>query len=118
MEGQQDYPDSINLRPYRPEKQDGKRDFLTINTWIFKIYQYLSLMRITNPGIAITEESKIMFAASFLPGTAAIWWFKLDQNNTIPTSWQLFKQSLRNDFLPEDHVRRARDRLRRSKQKS
>lgn len=75
-------------------------------------------MQVTNPGVNITEECKIMFASSFLSETAAIWWFTLVQTNMIPTTWQDFKQSLLGEFLPEDHVRRARDRLKRARQTS
>lgn len=117
MDQFEEVPESINLRPNRPEKYSGKRDFLIINTWIYKIDQYLSLMQISNPGTNVTEECQIMFASSFLTETAAVWWFTLVQNATTPSTWQEFKQALMAEFLPEDHIRRARDRLRRVKQK-
>lgn len=117
MDGQEELSESMNLRPNRPDKYAGKRDFLAINTWIYKVDQYLSLMQISNPSRTISEDAKIMFGTSFLSETAAIWWFTLVQDNRTPSTWQEFKQALLNEFLPEDHVRRARDRLRATKQK-
>lgn len=38
--------------------------------------------------------------------------------NQIPTSWDAFKAAVVSEFVSEDHVRRARDRLRRLKQVS
>lgn len=59
-----------------------------------------------------------MVAPSFLSETAAIRWFTLVQNNAAPTTLKGFKQSLLDELLPEDHVRRARDRLKMAKQLS
>lgn len=38
------------------------------------------------------------------------------QANIAPSSWNAFKEALRTEFIPSDHVRRARDRLRRLRQ--
>lgn len=88
--------ESVNLRPNRPDKYNGKRDFLTIITWIYKVDQYFSLSQIANPGADILEDAKIMFAASFLTKTAAVWCFTLVQSNSTPTTWKGFKQALLN----------------------
>lgn len=117
MECLEEIAESFNLRPNRPEKYNGKRDFLTLNTWIYKVDQYLSLSQISNPGADISEDAKTMFAASFLTETAAVWWFTLVQNNATPNTWQGFKQALLNEFIPDDQIRRARDRLRNCRQK-
>lgn len=57
-----------------------------------------------------------MFASTLLTETAAIWWFTVVQSGKVPITWNDFKLALRNEFLPDDHVRRARDRLGRSTQ--
>lgn len=52
-----------------------------------------------------------MFAISFLADTSAIWWFTSGQENSTPATWQGFKLALRNDFITEYYICRARRRL-------
>lgn len=52
----------INLRPDRPEKYSGKRDFLLLNTWIYKLEQYVVFMKMSKPRIPHMEYSLLMFA--------------------------------------------------------
>lgn len=65
-----------------------------------------------DPTTNTSEQAKRMFGTSFLPETAAMWWLTLVQNNKAPSTRQEFKQALSNEFQPEDHIHRARDRLR------
>lgn len=58
--------DAVNLRPNKPETYDGKRDFLTVNTWIFNIEQYLILTQLNNNNVVISDENQIRFASPFL----------------------------------------------------
>ncbi len=78
--------------------------------------QYFHLLSTFNPGVLQTEESKIMFASSFLSDSAAIWWYTIVQSGSSPTTWSSFCEALKSEFVPADYVRRARDRLRRLKQ--
>lgn len=87
-----------------------------MNTYIYKINQYLSIMKVTNAEVNITEECNIMFASSFLFDTAEIWWLTSVQNNATPTTWEDLKQALLGELLLEDHIRCARVRLKRAKQ--
>ena len=57
-----------------------------------------------------------MFASTFLTGTAAVWWYTIVQANEVPTTWIDFKKAIVTEFVPEDHVRRSRERLRKLKQ--
>lgn len=107
---------SINLRPNKPDSYNGARDFLIISTWLYKIEQYIQLVQLTNPNFQLTEANKILFASTFLTETAAVWWFTQIQSNIAPTTWVDFKNALTREFIPEDHIRRARDKLRRCKQ--
>lgn len=103
---------SINLKPNKPEPYDGKRDYLVVNTWLYKVEQYLVLAQLSNPGVPLTEANRILYASTFLTSTAAVWWYTLVQANTVPATWQEFKAKVIAEFVPDDHVRRARDRLR------
>lgn len=107
---------SINLKPNKPECYDGKRDFLTVNTWIYTIGQYLSLTQLSSPSIQITEHNRIAFASSYLKGNAAVRWYNLVNSPSVPTSWNKFKEFLILEFIPADHTPRARDKLRKLKQ--
>lgn len=103
---------SINLKPNKPDSYDGRRDYLVVNTWLYKVEQYLALTQITRPGVMLDDSSRILFASTFLTGTAAVWWYTLIQSNKIPNTWEQFKAAVVKEFVPEDHVRRARDKLR------
>lgn len=107
---------SMNLKPNKPDLYDGKRDFLAVNTWIFKIQQYLSLAALSNPATQLTDENRILFASSFLTSTAASWWYTVVQSGQTPSTWEEFRIMVLNEFVPSDHVRRARDKLRRLRQ--
>lgn len=72
MDPEDNQTGSVNLKPKHPESYDGKRDFLTVSTWLYKVEQYLLLVQINNPGISFTEENKIIFVSTLLSGSAAI----------------------------------------------
>lgn len=57
-----------------------------------------------------------MYASPFLSGTAAVWWYTLVQSNQAPGTWNDFKSAIVREFVPEDHVRSARDKLRKLRQ--
>lgn len=107
---------SISLKPNKPEVYDGKRDFLVVNTWLYKVEQYLVLVQLSNPAAPLTDANRITYASTFLTGTAAVWWYTVVQANLAPTTWDTFKAAVVSEFVPEDHVRRARDKLRKMRQ--
>ena len=107
---------SINLKTNRPEPFDGRRDYLVVHTWLYKVEQYLALTEITNPNVGLSDQSRIMYASTFLAGTAAVWWYTMVQSNQTPATWADFKVAITREFVPEDHVRRARDKLRKLRQ--
>lgn len=109
-------PGGISLKPNKPETYDGKRDFLTVNTWLYKVEQYLTLIHLTNPGTPLNDASRVMYASTFLTGTAAVWWHTVVQVNQTPATWAEFKELIVKEFVPDDHVRRSRDKLRKLKQ--
>lgn len=92
------------------------RDSLKTNTWTYKVDQYLSIKKITNPTVNISEYCTAIVASYVLYDDDTIFWFILWQNNRTPNTWQQLKQSLMEKFLREDHVGHAIDRLRKSKQ--
>eukprot|EP00171_Calliarthron_tuberculosum_P018338 IDg18338t1 len=95
---------SINLKPNKPEPYEGNRDYLVVNTWLYKVEQYLVLVQLCNPGVPLTEENKILYASTFLTSTAAVWWYTLVQANTVPATWQEFKAKVIAEFVPDDHM--------------
>lgn len=109
---------SINLKPNKPDTYDGRRDFLTVNTWIYKVEQFLNLSQLSSPETLITDLNRIQFASSYLTGNAAVWWFNVVNGVDAPTSWEGFRTKLVEEFIPADHNRQARDKLRRLRQNS
>lgn len=109
---------SINLKPNKPEAFEWHRDYLVVNTWLYKIEQYIAIILLSNPNVTFTDEKRIMYASAFLTGIYAVWWYTLAQNNTIPTTWEQFKAKVIAEGVAEDHVRCARDRLRKLQQNS
>ena len=107
---------SVNLKPNKPEPYDGRRDCLVVNTWLYKVEKYLVLAGIANPAVPLNDANQILFASTFLTGTAAVWWYTLVQSGQTPTTWNEFKAAMVEEFVPEHHVRRARERLRKLKQ--
>ena len=109
---------SINIRPNKPECFEGKRDFLAVHTCLYKIEQYLELIQVSHSYTSLSDHDKIMLATTFLKGTASVWWNTIMQAGKTTANWIDFGRMLKEEFIPEDHVRRSRDRLRRLKQVS
>ena len=66
---------SFKMRPNKTDNYEGKRNFLSVQTWIYKIEQYLLLIQASQPDCQMTDTNRIMFATTFLAKTAAIWWY-------------------------------------------
>lgn len=107
---------SISLKGNKPETFNGNRDFLGVNTWLYKIEQYLALTQISSPQVTLTDLNRITFASSYFSGNAAVWWFNIVQSVAAPTTWDNFKELVIKEFIPADHTRRAREKLRKLKQ--
>jgi len=107
----------VFFKPRQPESFTGKRDFLAVTTWVFKVEQYFHLLAMIKPGMFNTDESKIMFASTFLIESAAIWWYTIVQSNSTPTSWNEFVTLLKNEFVPADYLRQAREKFRKLTQR-
>lgn len=63
-------PRSINMKPKNLDFYDGKRRFLAVNSWLFKIQQYLNLASLSSPDSELSDENCIMFASLFMTSTA------------------------------------------------
>ena len=107
---------SNNFKPKRPEPYDGKRDQLTVHTWVYKMEQFFALQAAVSQANVLTDYNKVLFASAFLSGNAATWWYTRVQNGTAPAEWEQFKAELKNEFVPSDFVQRARDKLRKLRQ--
>ena len=108
--------EGLDQKPNKPECFEGKRDMLLVNTWMYKIEQYLALTQLRKPSLTLTDANKISFASSFFTSTAAVSWFTTVQNGNIPTTWRDFTAWIRAEFVPSDHLHQARDKLRKLKQ--
>lgn len=60
---------SINLKLYKLDYFDCKRNFLTLSTW----QKYMSLELLSNPHANITDESHISFVSSFITHNDTSW---------------------------------------------
>ena len=107
----------MSLKPNKPSTFVGKRDEYAVRTWVYQVKQYLDLIQVGNQQV-IEDATKISYAATFLSGTAAAWWYTLVATNSIPTSWEEFEKAIYQEFIPFDSVQRARDKLRRLSQKT
>ena len=107
---------AISLKPNKPESYGGTRDYLVVNTWIYKVEQYLILIQLSNPAAPLTDANRMIYASKFLTGTAAVSWYTLVHTHQAPATWEDFRAAVAAEFVPHDHVRRARDKLRKLKQ--
>ena len=105
------------LKPNKPGSFDGKRDEYTVRTWIYQVKQYLTLVQVGN-AMNLDDPTKISFAATFLSGTAAAWWYTLVASNAVPSTWEEFENAMIQEFVPFDGVKRSRDKLRRLVQRT
>ena len=106
------------IKPTKPDVYDGKRDGLTVNTWLYQVELYLNLVQLNNPELNVDDNMKISFASSLLKKNAASWWYMKYQAGVAPGQWDAFKQAVKDEFIPQDNIRRVRDRLRNLVQKT
>lgn len=66
--------------------------------------------------MSLTDSNRIMHASTILSGTAAVWCYNIVQANQVPTTCFAFKDALVKEFIPDDHIRRSRDKLRKRSQ--
>lgn len=100
------------IKANKPEAFEGRRDALHVNTWLYQVEMYLNVSQMNSPEQLIDDNMKVTVASTLLKGTAANWWFTLVQSGQAPGQWEDFVACVRNEFIPQDSVRRARDRLR------
>ena len=77
---------SVSLEPSKPESFDGKRDCLVVNTWLYKVEQYLNLVQLTSPGMVLTHGNRILYASTFLTSTDAVRSYTVVHSNEIPAT--------------------------------
>eukprot|EP00171_Calliarthron_tuberculosum_P008642 IDg8642t1 len=106
----------VKFKANPPDLFGGKRDFLEVNTWLYKMEQYFRIVELFSPGFLSNGADRVMIASTFLTETAAIWWYTRVQGGLLPSTWEDFCLALKNEFVPAGHVRQARDKLRRLKQ--
>lgn len=106
------------MKPTKPEPFDGQRDALKVNTWLYKVEVYFGLLQISNPNLQLNDQTKMNFASTLLTGNASNWWYMKVMSQAVPATWNEFMESVRKEFIPFDHVRRTRDKLRKLVQKT
>ena len=100
------------MKPTKPEPFDGQRDALKVNTWLYKMEVYFGLLVVGNNQLTLDDQTKMNFASTLLTGTASNWWYMKVMGQATPTSWNDFKATVVAEFVPFDHLRRTRDKLR------
>lgn len=96
----------------KPEELDSRGDALSIYTWLYQVDQYLNLLQVTNPEVAIDNNVKDSFASTLFKGNAAKWWFMLVQAEQAPGQWKTLKACVHKTAVPQESVRRSRDQRR------
>lgn len=74
------------------------------------------MVDLANGNNSLNDQNKITYVSTLLTKTAAIWWYTLLRSQKSPTTWDEFTKAIRKEFVPEDHERRARAKLRACKQ--
>lgn len=106
------------MQPMKPETFDGKRDALKVNKWLYKLDVYFGLFQVANAQLQLDDQKKISFASTLLSGNASNWWYMQVMSQAIPQTRNNLMQFVRNEYIPFDHVRRVRDKLRNLVQKT
>jgi hypothetical protein len=108
----------LNLKPTKPTVFEGRRNSLRIEPWLYQVQQYFTLVQVGSTGTPLDDGTMITYASSLFSKTAATWWYMLVQAGQVPTSWEAFMGKVRSEFIPQDHIRRSRDRLRKLRQRT
>lgn len=72
----------------------------------------MAFVQMGNAALDLSDDIRIKYAALSLTGNAASWWYVMVQSSNIPTTWNEFVEAVRQEFIPRDSQRRARDKLR------
>ena len=73
---------------------------------------YFDLLLIADPQLQLNDQTKMNFSSTLLTGTPSNWWFMKVMAQATPQTWDGFKDAVRAEFIPFDHVRRTRDKVR------
>jgi hypothetical protein len=95
------------VKPSKPQHFSGDRS-IDVDVWLFQLEQFMTLS-------AVSDNTRVPLAATFLDGSAATWWRMTALRNaaaqlSTPT-WDQFKHQLRQQFKPVNSAKIARDRL-------
>ncbi len=101
--------ESSMYKPKRPDKFPERRDLLCVNTWLFKMEQYFTLMNEFNSNTLASEASRVTFASTFLSNSAPIWCYTKVSSSTAPNTWNEFSECIKKEFVPGDYAQRARE---------
>ena len=107
-----------SLKPQKPDLFHGRRDAVAINTWLYQGEMYLNFMQVANHQIALDAVTRVSFASTLFKGFSAQWWYILAKSGQAPVEWDAFVAKVRLEFIPQDSVDRARDKLRSLRQKT
>lgn len=82
----------------------GERDHKVVLAWLFeaeaKVRHY-----------AASDVEAMRVSASYFRGSALNWWRVLAERRRLPATWEEFVGGVKQQFLPSDYARRARDEL-------
>lgn len=92
------------------------KEFLVVNSWIYKIEIFINLTQLRSTEIVITYQNHIQFAFSYLNGSGSLCCLNIVNYGVTPINWQEKKAILIQEFVPADHSRRVRDQPRKLKQ--
>jgi Retrotransposon gag protein len=83
-------------KPMKPSAYDGKtRDARIVDAWLTRMTTYLKLTK-------TPDEDKVELASSYLEGDAYDW-FTGNQTTLLAGTFDVFKASFRDHFVPQNH---------------
>jgi hypothetical protein len=90
-----------------PEVYNGERDTIVVDSWIYSLELYFSLVKIEHP------QEKLLYAVSLLRKDAQLWYSQLNtfEKEHAPQDWDELKVALRTEFVPIDTIAKARDNM-------
>ncbi len=104
---------------YKPrglDKFNGRREFVSVNTRLFKMEQYFTLMNEFNSNTLAIEVSRVTFASTFLSDSPAIRCYSKVSSGTASNTWNEFSECIKQEFVPADYAKRTRDKPRKLRQ--
>lgn len=82
---------SISLPKSKAGKDNVSSNFLIINTCLYQVFEYFSLIQLNNLSAPISRLGKVALASSLLTETISVWWYTLVRSCIMPETSEKLK---------------------------